>query len=394
MTHIDRPFDSSQSEHEWLEADGFGGFASGTVSTARTRRYHALLLTATHPPGGRMVLVNGIEAWLEADGKRYALSMQRYVPDLVYPDISSSLVGFDTQPWPTWRFQLEGDAVLIAEVFVAKATCETVLRWRVERGEPGGASGSTASDYTLHVRPLLSGRDYHALHHENPAFSFNADVDEARACVSWQPYGDVPVIHASSNGTYTHAPDWYRNFCYVRERERGLDFSEDLATPGVFTFPLANGEAWMILQANAPTDTTPAVERIKTLADAECTRRNAFASRLHRSADAYLVARDGGRTLLAGFPWFTDWGRDTFIAMRGLLLASGRLEAAEAILLEWANTLSEGMLPNRFPDYGIQRRRCVAVVRGCRARVSGGRAGRRHHASAPAAGRRGHSHGI
>jgi predicted glycogen debranching enzyme len=96
----------------------------------------------------------------------------------------------------------------------------------------------------------------------------------------------------------------------------------------------------------------PASERAQTLADAEHTRRSAFASRLHRSADAYLVARDAGRTLVAGFPWFTDWGRDTFIAMRGLLLASGRHEAAESILLEWANTLSEGMLPNRFPDYG------------------------------------------
>jgi predicted glycogen debranching enzyme len=349
MTRIDKPFDSFQLEHEWLEADGFGGFASGTIGTARTRRYHALLLAATHPPGGRMVLVNGVEAWLEANGKRYPLSMQRYVPDLVYPDVSSSLLGFDTQPWPTWRFQLDGEAVLIAEVVVAKATCETALRWRLERGIAGD---TTASSYTLHVRPLLSGRDYHALHHENAAFNFNADVDEAHGHVSWQPYGDVPVIHASTNGTYTHAPDWYRNFCYVRERERGLDFSEDLATPGVFTFSLADAEALMILQAGSAPDTTPAVERFKALADAEYARRNAFASRLHRSADAYLVARDGGRTVLAGFPWFTDWGRDTFIAMRGLLLTSGRLAAAEAILLEWANTLSEGMLPNRFPDYG------------------------------------------
>jgi predicted glycogen debranching enzyme len=227
MTRIEKPFDSFQLEHEWLEADGFGGFASGTVGTARTRRYHALLLAATHPPGGRVVLVNGIEAWLDADGKRYDLSMQRYVPDVVYPDVSSSVLGFDTQPWPTWRFQLDGEAVLIAEVFVAKATCETVLRWRLTHA---AASDTVARRYTLHVRPLLSGRDYHALHHENAAFNFSADMDDAHACVSWRPYGDLPVIRASSNGTYTHAPDWYRNFCYVRERERGLDFSEDLAT--------------------------------------------------------------------------------------------------------------------------------------------------------------------
>ena len=352
MTRIEKPFDPARLEDEWLEADGFGGFASGTAGTARTRRYHALLLTATRAPGGRVVLVNGVEAWLEANGQRYPLTMQRYVPDVVYPDVSASLLGFDTTPWPTWRFQLDEDAVLTAELFVAKATSETVLRWHVAKGAEGGAPSHR---YTLKVRPLLSGRDYHALHHENPAFNFNANVDADQAQVSWRPYGDLPAIHASTNGVYTHAPDWYRNFCYVRERERGLDFSEDLATPGVFSFELSDREALMILRAGALTNTanpTPAVERAESLADTEYTRRTAFASRLHRAADAYVVARDQGRTLVAGFPWFTDWGRDTFIAMRGLLLASGRHEAAEAILLEWSTTISEGMLPNRFPDYG------------------------------------------
>src|SRR5271165_7599090 len=113
MTRIEQPFDSVRLTDEWLEADGFGGFASGTVGTVRTRRYNALLLAATQAPGGRVVLVNGIEAWLEADGRHYPLSMQRYVPDVVYPDVCASLLSFDTQPWPTWRFQLDGEGVLI-----------------------------------------------------------------------------------------------------------------------------------------------------------------------------------------------------------------------------------------------------------------------------------------
>ncbi|MFM0500628.1 amylo-alpha-1,6-glucosidase [Paraburkholderia caffeinilytica] len=391
MTHIDRPFDMTRLEDEWLEADGFGGFASGTVGTLRTRRYHALLLTATRAPGGRVVLVNGIEAWLEAEGQRYPLSMQRYVPDVIYPDLTSSLLAFDTDPWPTWRLQLNPHVTLIAEAFVSKATRETVLCWRLEGR--GAASGTGAFD--LKVRPLLSGRDYHALHHENPAFNFNARISDDQACVSWQPYGDLPVINAATNGVYTHAPDWYRNFCYVRERERGLDFSEDLATPGVFSFNLAEGEAVMILSASsvsaassassepaesvssasaqagtqpvaayateppgiavhatASADTQTAAAHATELARIEQQRRSALGSRLQRSADAYVVARNEGRTILAGFPWFTDWGRDTFIAMRGLLIATGRLAEAEAILLEWSGTLSEGMLPNRFPDYG------------------------------------------
>src|SRR5579864_6818658 len=248
MTRVEMPFDPARLEDEWLEADGAGGFASGTVGTARTRRYHALLLTATRPPAGRIVLVNGIEAWLERDGERYPLTMQHYTPDVIFPDVSGSLLDFDTTPWPTWRFQVDARTVLTAEVFVAKAGSETVLRWGLQR------SSGIHGDFTLKVRPLLSGRDYHALHHENPAFNFDAIPDSETqpdaARISWQPYGDLPSIHVSTNGAYTHAPDWYRNFCYVRERERGLDFSEDLATPGVFSFNLADGEAVMILSAS------------------------------------------------------------------------------------------------------------------------------------------------
>jgi predicted glycogen debranching enzyme len=346
MTRIERPFDTGRLEDEWLEADAFGGFASGTVGIARTRRYHALLLSATRPPSGRVVLVNGIEAWLEGNGQRIPLTMQRYLPDVVFPDMTASVVSFDTTPWPTWRVQIDAHTTLQAEVFVAKVSGETVLRWRLER-----ANGATGG-FTLKVRPLLCGRDYHALHHENPAFNFSFSAEQDQTQIRWQPYADLPSIHASTNGTYSHAPDWYRNFCYVRERERGLDFSEDLATPGVFSFDLAGEEyATMILSAGTA-NAMPATQRANALADIEQKRRAAFGSRLQRSADAYVVSRNEGRTIVAGFPWFTDWGRDTFIAMRGLLITSGRYAEAESILLEWAGTLSEGMLPNRFPDYG------------------------------------------
>lgn len=358
MTRIERPFDLTRLEDEWLEADGFGGFASGTVGTLRTRRYHALLLSATRAPGGRMVLVNGVEAWLEAGGQRYPLSMQRYVPDVIYPDLSASLVGFDTMPWPTWRIQCESFGVVKAEVFVSKATCETVLRWRLA-GALAAAAAAETNALVLKVRPLLSGRDYHALHHENGAFNFDAHTSDDRSCVNWQPYGDLPVIHAATNGVYTHAPDWYRHFCYVREQERGLDFSEDLATPGVFSFDLNERDAVMILSASSATEcaharatTKPSATHATELARLEQERRTGLGSRLQRSADAYVVSRNEGRTILAGFPWFTDWGRDTFIAMRGLLIATNRLDETAAILLEWSGTLSEGMLPNRFPDYG------------------------------------------
>ncbi|ANN69515.1 amylo-alpha-1,6-glucosidase [Bordetella bronchialis] len=327
---------------EWLEADGRGGYASGTACGLHTRRYHALLLCATRPPTGRMVLVNGVQAWVDlADGPQL-LTPQRYAPDLLVPGDGAPPVSFDLHPWPTWRLGLRDGRAVRAECFVDKQSARTVLRWTLE-GEGGLA---------LNVRPLLSGRDYHALHRENPAFDFAATVQDAR--VRWRPYGDVPAIVAHTNGRYTHEPDWYRGFCYARERERGMDDVEDLATPGRFTFDLGAGPAAMILAADmaegAPSDDALALAR--RMAGQEAARRAAFPDRLRRAADAYVVSRAEGLTLVAGYPWFTDWGRDTFIAMRGLLLASGRLDDARAILLEWARYISRGMLPNRFPDDG------------------------------------------
>ena len=373
MTRLESPIEADRLDDEWLEADGHGGFASGTVGTARTRRYHALLLTATQPPTGRVVLVNGIEAWLEYGGRKTALTMQRYAPDLLYPDVSNSIASFTTSPWPTWCYRLDGGAMLTAELFVAKASRETVLRWRFEA--PFGARSGPWSSMpayaaaprdaphapTLKVRPLMSGRDYHTLHRENPAFAFDAQIDGEQ--VRWQPYGGLPAIVAFSNGSYMHAPDWYRNFLYPREQERGLDCIEDLATPGVFSFDLGKGDAALLLRAETlagAADTLheageSAASRAALLAGLEERRRASRGSRLQRSANAYIVARGDGRTIVAGYPWFTDWGRDTFISMRGLLLANARPEDHEdagAILLEWAATVSEGMLPNRFPDAG------------------------------------------
>ncbi len=335
---------------EWLEADGLGGFASGTVGLERTRRYHALLLVATAPPAGRMVLVNGLEAWLErADGATVALSSQRYAPDVVHPDGATRVVAFTADPWPRWTFQLGDGTVVEHELFVVPGRAAVTLAWRLVAGAGG----------TLCVRPLISGRDYHALHAENPVFRFDAERTDGR--IVWRPYAGVPAIVAATDAAYAHEPQWYRRFVYTEERRRGLDCIEDLASPGVFRWtlgtPTASGAA------RAPLGPTPAVltltaeghehpDPFAVRRDDEAHRRARFASPLTRAADAFLVRRGRGRTLIAGYPWFTDWGRDTFIALRGLCLATGRYDEALAILREWAGAVSEGMLPNRFPDDG------------------------------------------
>ncbi len=332
------PLSAALLDAEWLEADGLGGFASGTVGGARTRRYQALLLAATTPPTGRVVLVGGLEVWLETAAGSFALSSQRYTPDVVWPDGQTRIIEFRAQPWPRWRFRTEDGVEVSQEVVACHGRGGVVMRWRL-LSRPGSAR--------LSVRPLLSGRDYHALHHENPGFRFGAEVTGAR--VLWRPYHGIPAISAvAEGGSYREEPLWYRNFQYDAERARGLDFVEDLASPGVFTWTLDGREATLMLAAGeADPEVDPAC-----LFDLEARRRKRFTSPLQQAADAYVVQRGHGRTIVAGYPWFTDWGRDTFIALRGFMTLPGGLELAEDILLAWAETVSEGMVPNRFPDSG------------------------------------------
>ncbi len=339
-TRSDRPGSSSPAPgSEWLEADGRGGFASGTADLVRTRRYHALLLAAASPRSGRFVLVNGLEAWVETPGGLFALSSQAYAPGVVHPDGASRIGAFHADPWPSWMFDLEDSTRVVHEVVVSRRLGQTVLAWRRPRRKP---------DVTLSVRLFFSGRDYHALHHENPAFRF--EPQRRGYGWMWIPYDGVPPICVATNGTYSHEPDWHRNFFYSEEQARGLDATEDLASPGVFRFDIAKEEAVIVLSTESPVDEDDVVLHARRLRAEERRRRSSFSSRLERAADDYIVRRGKGKTIVAGYPWFTDWGRDTFIALRGLCLATGRLEDARQILLAWVGTLSEGMIPNRFPD--------------------------------------------
>jgi len=331
---------------EWLEADGLGGFACGTVYGLRTRRYHALLLAATLPPAGRCVLVNGFDAEVETTEGCFALSTQRYVPGVNHPDGFTRLENFTLEPWPQWTYSLPTGKI-VQEIFVPQGRAAVVCRWHRE-----GAGGSSCR---LRIRPFFSGRDFHALHHENGAFCFDPEHTAEGEC--WRFYDGLPEVEARSNGTYHHEPCWYRNFLYDEELARGLDAVEDLASPGWYEFDLSSGPAVLIFSARGlgralASTTQPAIDLAEALAQEEKLRRAAFATSRLRAADAYLVKRGSGRTIIAGYPWFGDWGRDTFIALRGLCLATGRLEEAREILTTWAGLVSEGMLPNRFPDQG------------------------------------------
>jgi predicted glycogen debranching enzyme len=181
---------------EWLETDGLGGFASGTVSGVRTRRYHALLLHARRPPTDRMVLVDGFDAWLDTPGGSFALSSQAYAQDVVSPNGATHIESFAREPWPRWRFALPDGTRIEQELFVPHGASAIAISWRL--------LGSARA--MLRVRPFFSGRDYHGLHHENPDFGFAPASRDGR--LVWHSYDGVPAVIAHGNGDYDHAPRW------------------------------------------------------------------------------------------------------------------------------------------------------------------------------------------
>jgi len=331
---------SDHHRAEWLETDGLGGFALGTVSGVRTRRYHGLLVTATSPPVGRVMLVAGMDVAVETAAGRWSLSTQRYAPDVVAGDGARFIESFSPEPWPTWRFRLPDGTRLAHELFLPAGESRAFVSWRLLDHAP-------ASPVVLRVRLFLACRPFHALLRETAAFSFAAEQRGHE--VRFHPFPGLPGLVVASNGAYRHQPYWYRRFQYDDERARGLDFEEDLGAPGEWSFSLEQGEAALVLSADAAPEAPPRA-RLEGARERERARRAALGSPLDRAAEQYLVARGAGRSIIAGYPWFGDWGRDTFVALRGLCLARGRTQQALQVLTTWSGLLSQGMLPNFFPD--------------------------------------------
>lgn len=344
---------------EWLETDGLGGYASGTIAGIRTRRYHGLLLVATRPPTERRLLVNGLEEHIvapnsssrsDAIAEHIGISAQRYAPDATHPRGFAHLAEFHLYPWPTWIYSFKlatGEAVTLErEIFIPRGRPIVVVTWRLRSGP---------EQLALEVRPLLSGRDIHQAHHHNATLNPTCRSEKSR--ISWAPYQGIPRVFAYHSGAYQHGPQWYDQFLYDAELERGLDAVEDLWAPGLITFPLrVNSPHHLVFSTQKLESVNVGVWKRteKARRTRLCAVPQSMADELELAADKYIVSRGKGRTICAGYPWFTDWGRDTFISMRGLCLATHRLTDARSILLEWAKTVNRGMLPNRFPDEGDQ----------------------------------------
>jgi predicted glycogen debranching enzyme len=343
-TEICRNFDAGIGR-EWLETNGLGGFASSTISGLNTRRYHGLLMAATKPPVGRTLLLSKLEETVILNGKRYELGANRY-PGAVYPDGFRYLQEFRLDPFPIFTYCIE-DSQLVKTVFMVDGENTTVIEYLW-----------TGGGCELEIRPLIAFRDYHSLTHRNDAL--NAEVEEAGTRLTIRPYPDLPALHFihNSDGRELHG-EWFLNFEYPLEQERGMEGHEDLYNPFAMRWHLGGDRMGATVIASTEIHD---VTHAGGLREREVERRRAaqvagatgFTADLVAAAGQFIVNRNGGKTVIAGYHWFGDWGRDTMIALPGLALTTGRTQVARDILLTFARYTDRGMLPNRFPESGDQ----------------------------------------
>ncbi len=344
------------TEHEWLVSNGLGGFAAGTLGEANTRRYHGLLVAALAPPLGRTVTAAKLDVTARYCDQDYELASNEFGDESIDPHGYRQIERFRIEyGLPVWEFAFN-DALIEKRLLMVYGENTTLVQFRVLRA---------SKPVELKLRPLCTYRDYHS--HTQGGWDIGCDVlDDGfriNAFEGARPY-DVRIVGAAE---IISEPVWNWHFRHRVEALRGLDETEDLFGPGSFRTTLATNEVVTIVIS---TETSPATQ-FRHEQSVELERRNAllelgghlespiWIQQLVLAADQFVVARptsnnSGGRTIIAGYPWFGDWGRDTMIALPGLTLTTRRFEVARDILKTFAEHVDQGMIPNRFPDNGTE----------------------------------------
>lgn len=380
------PFDGPDAlATEWLLTDGRGGFAMGTASGVPTRRYHALFIAATKPPVGRLAMLNATvdQLILHPDTPQalpIELSSFRFAgsPGQLHPDGASRASRFRKGLGVEWVYDLPvARATRSLHLHRDGGVVGATLRYLVERTDAASHNAAAKAPLRLSVRPLVSMRDFHGMLRRSWAdrFAVHPHAD-GRTC---RVERDGLTLHMRSDrGAFRHDQQWWFDFLYSEDAARGQDCVEDLYSPGVFTLDLAPGQtrAELLLRASLADLPAPTLDEIQREREARVDRL-AQAGALIRShasaitpdalpaldaltaaADDFVVARTPAPetkdrlavSIIAGYPWFSDWGRDTFISLPGLMITTGRLDDARATLLAFAAHRRNGLIPNVFND--------------------------------------------
>ncbi len=341
-------FDAA-SRREWLVTNGLGGWASGTVSGANTRRYHGLFVPALQPPLGRTVLVNKFDEWAQIGGLHFSLSANEFSDGGIAPKGYRQLEAFRLEDGlPVWTYAL-AEALLEKRIWMPHGQNVTFVTYTLRR---------TPRPVTLTLRAFVTARDAHG----ETRLASGAQPPEVRAIPGGAGFraGGVEFCLVASSGAFSPTRRWRPNLKHRVEAERGLPDIEDHFEAGEFTATLLPGQTLALAAALTP---PPALNWAAALAaaqaraaalirQAEMETAPAWIQQLVLAADQFIVRRGPGQTVIAGYPWFGDWGRDTMIALPGLMLTTRRYDVAADTLRTFARFVSQGMLPNRFPDQG------------------------------------------
>jgi len=345
---------------EWLVTNGIGGYASGTIAGSMTRRYHGLLVAALQPPARRTQMVAWIDEFVRSGGAEFALATHRWASGAVEPTGFQHIEELRLEGTvPVWTYTLE-DARLEKRIWMRQGANTTYVEYTLVQG---------SNPLEMELKALVNYRDFHATTH---AGDWRMRVDPLENGVRVVAFdGAAPFYLKSAEAACEARHEWYRDCFLAAERARGLDDREDHLFAAIFRAKLRAGESVTIVsttEGSAALDgevvrVERAAHEAKIVAawNAQSKAISAespeWLQQLVLAADQFIVKRTlpdepDGRTVIAGYPWFGDWGRDTMIALPGLTLATGRADVARQILLAFAKYIDGGMLPNNFPDAG------------------------------------------
>src|SRR5712672_4399098 len=345
---------------EWLVTNGMGGYASGTLAGGMSRRYHGLLVAALRPPVGRTQLVAWIDEIVRYNSAEFALATHRWASGAIEPQGFQHIEGFRLEgTMPVWTYAI-GDARLEKRIWMQRGVNTTYVQYTMVQG-----SGSLG----MELKALVNHRDFHATTHAGDWRMSVEPIARGVRIVAFE--NDTPFYLTSKETTCEARHEWYRDYFFAEEKKRGLDDREDHLFAALFRAKLEVGKSCAIVlttEANADLDgEATRKQRVAyestLLSAADLLKQEPGADspewlrQLVLAADQFIVKRAlpderDGRSVIAGYHWFADWGRDTMIALPGLTLATGRSDVARQILLAFARYVDGGMLPNNFPDSG------------------------------------------
>jgi predicted glycogen debranching enzyme len=351
---------SAAESREWLVTNGIGGYASGTIAGTLTRRYHGLLVAALQPPLGRTQLVTLFDEVVHYAGADFSLTTHRWASGAIEPQGFLNLESFHLEgTTPVWTFAL-ADALLEKHVWMRHGENTTYIQYTLVRG---------SAPIEIELKALVNYRDFHSLTHAGNWRMNIQPVEHGLKVLAFE--GATPFYLLSAEAACEPRQDWYRDCYFAEETERGLEDREDHLLAAVFRAKLEVGSSVTIVattEANASLDVeTASAERANhdvKLFQSWQAKDESYAEKapswlwqLILAADQFIVKRSlpdmpDGRSIIAGYHWFGDWGRDTMIALPGLTLATGRPDVAKCILLAFSRYVDAGMLPNNFPDAG------------------------------------------